>query len=263
MSGDGGLPDEMSWPLRVPRRHRTPRPLDDDTVSRMLDGRLAPADAPPGFARVAEVLADASAPARADELRGRRVAAAGFRAGTAQPTSPRRPPMPRTLPARAVAIIAAGFIFGGVAAALTNDDTKESEAPETTTTVVSVVEGEDAPAATGEAQGPDATGAPKFGLCTAYFAGQGGEQGEKLDSTAFQALAAAAAASPGETDEARIEAFCADVLDDDASGNSASANAGGSNGTNGSNGESHDGDNDTADDASDGKSSGQSSEHRP
>jgi len=54
-------------------------------------------------------------------------------------------------------------------------------------------------------QGPDATGPAKSGLCTAYASGQGGTNGNKFDSTAFQALATAAGGT------ANIGAFCADV----------------------------------------------------
>ena len=42
------------------------------------------------------------------------------------------------------------------------------------------------------AVGPDASGAAKKGLCRAWFAGQGDEHGKRADSTAFQALVAAA-----------------------------------------------------------------------
>jgi hypothetical protein len=42
------------------------------------------------------------------------------------------------------------------------------------------------------ATGPDASGAARHGLCRAWVAGQGDEHGKRADSTAFQALAAAA-----------------------------------------------------------------------
>jgi hypothetical protein len=42
------------------------------------------------------------------------------------------------------------------------------------------------------ATGPDASGAARHGLCQAWLAGQGDEHGKRADSTAFQALAAAA-----------------------------------------------------------------------
>jgi len=42
------------------------------------------------------------------------------------------------------------------------------------------------------ATGPDASGPARHGLCQAWLAGQGDEHGKRMDSTAFQALAAAA-----------------------------------------------------------------------
>jgi hypothetical protein len=42
------------------------------------------------------------------------------------------------------------------------------------------------------ATGPDLSGAARHGLCQAWLAGQGDEHGKRADSTAFQALAAAA-----------------------------------------------------------------------
>ena len=52
------------------------------------------------------------------------------------------------------------------------------------------------------ATGPDASGAARHGLCQAWLAGQGDEQGKRADSTAFQALAAAA----GGADQ--VSAYC-------------------------------------------------------
>ena len=52
------------------------------------------------------------------------------------------------------------------------------------------------------AAGPDASGAARHGLCQAWLAGQGDEHGKRADSTAFQALAAAAGAAD------QIPAYC-------------------------------------------------------
>jgi hypothetical protein len=54
-------------------------------------------------------------------------------------------------------------------------------------------------------QGPDASGPAKFGLCNAYSSGQGGTDGEKLDSVAFHALTTAAGGA------GNIAAYCADA----------------------------------------------------
>jgi hypothetical protein len=52
------------------------------------------------------------------------------------------------------------------------------------------------------ATGPDASGAARRGLCRAWLAGQGDEHGKRSDSTAFQALAAAAGGAD------RVPAYC-------------------------------------------------------
>ena len=52
--------------------------------------------------------------------------------------------------------------------------------------------------------GPDVTGPAKFGLCTAFAAGQGGTDGGKNDAVAFRNLRAAA-----ETVGQSVEDFCA------------------------------------------------------
>lgn len=57
----------------------------------------------------------------------------------------------------------------------------------------------------GNGQGPDATAAAKFGLCTAYFAGQATTNGDKARATAFRALAAAAGGAD------KIAEFCKDA----------------------------------------------------
>jgi hypothetical protein len=56
--------------------------------------------------------------------------------------------------------------------------------------------------------GPDASGAAKHGLCQAWSAGQGDDHGQRADSPAFQALAAAA----GGADQ--VAAYCEAELSD-------------------------------------------------
>jgi hypothetical protein len=62
--------------------------------------------------------------------------------------------------------------------------------------------------------GPDATGPAKDGLCQAWQSGQGGDNGGRRDSTAFQALAKAAGGAD------KVDAFCqtADTSDPAANG---------------------------------------------
>jgi hypothetical protein len=158
-----------------------------------------------------------------------------------------------------LALVATGVLFGGAAAALSTSSTPEDES---TVTVTEAPEPDAEASANGNAEGPDVTGAPKFGLCTAYFAGQGRENGDKSQSSAFQALTAAAESSPGATDEERVAAFCADVLDDDTPGTSGDHRADGDdNSSNG--GGNAGGGNEIADDASNGNAGGKASEHKP
>jgi len=62
------------------------------------------------------------------------------------------------------------------------------------------------------AQGPDVNGPAKYGLCTAYFAGQGGEHGRRNSAPPFAALEAAAEeAYEGDSDdpiEDKVRDFC-------------------------------------------------------
>jgi hypothetical protein len=55
-------------------------------------------------------------------------------------------------------------------------------------------------------QGPDANGPAKFGLCKAYFSGNGGENGKRNDAPPFRNLAEAA-----EANDQTIEEFCANA----------------------------------------------------
>jgi hypothetical protein len=79
-----------------------------------------------------------------------------------------------------------------------------------------LIRGSDAAAATkssapgkpsDHAAGPDTSGAARHGLCQAWSAGRGDENGKRVDSTAFQALAAAA----GGADQ--IAAYCQEESD--------------------------------------------------
>jgi hypothetical protein len=65
------------------------------------------------------------------------------------------------------------------------------------------------------AAGPDATGAARAGLCRAWQAGQGADNGSRMDAVAFQALVEAAGGAD------HIAAYCQDVT----AGSSADARA--------------------------------------
>jgi hypothetical protein len=203
-----------------------PLALDDETVERLLTGELSPAQAPPGYAEVAALLAATAAPPTPDELAGQAAALAELRAAT----RPRqavvgfrraaRPPRRRRVGLLAVALVGA-LAMGGVAAAATGNvpaplrdaarsvlgsvDGAEPAAPPTRPGVqpapgstpgsagaTSGPQGPRPTAAAGHGPGSTAGTAPGLdneGLCKAYLAGQGAEQGAKLDATAFQALA--------------------------------------------------------------------------
>jgi hypothetical protein len=211
----------------------TAPPLDQDTADRLLAVRLDPADAPPGYAALARLLAAATAPPRPDELAGERAAMAEFVAMTrcCPPTRlSRRAGMPaRRFSAKAIAVaLTAVLTIGGVAAAATGllpesgrraaDEVPTSTTPDSAADVQrDGAAGRDASGAAGDgrggatggaaggrqaATGPDASGAARDGLCRAWLAGQGSEEGRRQDSPAFRALAKAAGGA------AKVPAYC-------------------------------------------------------
>jgi hypothetical protein len=217
MSVPNALAGEMRRLLASLRS--TAPPLDQDTADRLLAVRLDPADAPPGYAALARLLAAATAPPRPDELAGEQAAVAEFVAMTrfCPPTRlSRRAGMPaRRFSARAIAVVLAAVLtIGGVAAAATGllpeSGRRAADEVPTSTTRDSAADvqrdgaaGRDASGAAGDgrggatggaatggrqaATGPDAAGAARDGLCRAWLAGQGSE-GRREDSPAFRAL---------------------------------------------------------------------------
>jgi len=207
-----------------------PPVADQDILERLLEGRLDPASAPPGYGRLARLLAAATAPAAPQELAGERLAMASFAAAMRShpPTlSPRRTAVPRkvlTMKAAAAALVAA-LSLGGVAAAasgLLPDQASPvaDQAPATTgadaathglgqAAAANLGGSANAGSAAGQdrasAVGPDVTGAARAGLCRAWQAGQGADHGRRMDSVAFQALVEAA----GGADQ--VAAYCQDV----------------------------------------------------
>jgi hypothetical protein len=222
MNHDDALPFEM-------RQHLGPKgppTLDDETADRLLAGRLDPADAPPGYAAVAKLVAAATAPAATDELARGPQAVARF-AATARTGFPSRasitrragvPRRPRSVKA-AVAVLAAVLSIGGVAAAAgvfpapaqpAADHRPDNPGRGTTATTggsgatptTAADKASNRERGNGTATGPDATGPAKDGLCRAWQAGQGGQHGKRDDSPAFRALAAAAGGADN------IAAYC-------------------------------------------------------
>jgi hypothetical protein len=206
-----------------------PPAADQDTLERLLDGRLDAGSAPPGYGGLASLLAAAVAPAGPQELAGEQLAMASFAAEMRSnpPTLvPRRTAVPRkvfSMKAAAAALVAV-LSVGGVAAAATGllpgqASPVADQAPATTGTdaaarglgkAAGASMGGTAQAASTDGQGrasavgPDATAAARAGLCRAWQAGQAADHGRRMDSVAFQALVDAAGGADN------IAAYCQD-----------------------------------------------------
>jgi hypothetical protein len=207
-----------------------PPVADQDTLERLLDGRLDPGSAPPGHDGLARLLAAAAAPAGPEELAGEQLAMAIFAAEMrSHPPilSPRRTAVARkafTMKAAAAALVAV-LSLGGIAAAATGllpgQASPVAEQAAATTAADAAAQGlgkaaaanvggtAQAGAADGqgreEAVGPDATAAARAGLCQAWQSGQGNDQGRRMDAAAFQALVDAAGGADS------IAGYCQDV----------------------------------------------------
>ena len=95
MSGDGALGADMHRLLGF--LEAGPPGADQDTLERLLDGRLDAASAPPGYGGLARLLVATSAPAAPEELAGERQALATFAAvmrSHPPPSPPGGPPCP-------------------------------------------------------------------------------------------------------------------------------------------------------------------------
>jgi hypothetical protein len=206
-------------------------PADQDILERLLEGRLDPASAPPGYGGLVRVLAAATAPAAPEELAGEQLAMATFEAVMRSHPPilvPRRSAVPSkvfTMKAAAAALVAV-LSIGGIAAAASGllpgqASPAADRAPATTGADAARHRLGDAAAAnTGgsaragatdgqgreSAVGPDATGAARAGLCRAWQAGKGADHGRRVDSVAFRALVDAAGGAD------KVAAYCEDVL---------------------------------------------------
>jgi hypothetical protein len=203
-----------------------PLALDDDTAERLLAGDLDPADAPPGYAEVAVVLAAATAEPDPDELTGAAAAVAELAAVTrpgAAAARPARGPGRRRRTGLAVAVVVGALSMGGVAAAATGHLPEPIREAARDVLIRAGVATADPPAVQGrdaaeagaaggagpEDQGAQPTGTTDHGgrrsrtaapagtgtnngLCRAYLAGKGSRRGRNPDVAAFRALAAAA-----------------------------------------------------------------------
>jgi hypothetical protein len=236
MSDDDALEPDMHRPLGP--LAPTPPADDQDLLEQLLDSRLDPASAPPGYGGLARLLAAVAAPATPQELPGEQRALASFAAEMRShpPTlAPRRTAVPRkllTIKAAAAALVAV-LSLGGVAAAaggLLPDQASPVADQATATTGADAAAhglgkaaaanlggaahaGSTAGQGRASAAGPDASGTARVGLCRAWQAGQGADHGQRADAVAFQALAQAAGGADN------IAAYCEDV----AAGGSADA----------------------------------------
>ncbi len=191
--------------------HRPRRP-DRDTAERLLRG--APHGRRGGQDPLAELLAAAAAPARADELRGEQAIMAAFRAAHLRPAPQQRSrPMIKTALAKLLTLKAAAVLAataaGGVALAASTGTLPN---PLSSTPSVSASAGAEA-AATGKPtadpshKGPQGSPSPSMvGLCHAFTAGAGSSSGKNLDSPAFQALITTAGGKD------KVDAYCTNLL---------------------------------------------------
>jgi hypothetical protein len=193
-------------------RYRHRLALDEGTAERLLTGRLDPADAPPGYGRVAAVLAAVSAPPDVEELADQAAVVAVFAAAArSHPPhllTPRRSRvLTKLLTVKAAAAVLGVLVSGGVAAAATgNLPAPAQQAAHALLGGAGVPAPAEATVTTrAHPVGPDAAGPAAQGLCRAWSAGQGGQDGKKLDAPAFAALAKAAGGSD------QIAGFCAKV----------------------------------------------------
>jgi hypothetical protein len=219
MNDDDALPFEMRQRLGPPG---LPPSVDDETADRLVAGRLDAADAPPGYAAVARLVAAATAPATTEELADEPAAVARF-AATARSGSrtrasiTRRAGVPRRLLTvkAAAAVLVAALSIGGIAAAAgvfpgpalpaaDHGRGRQGGGPATpgSNDAASTTTAAGKPERGGTATGPDASGPAKDGLCRAWRSGQGEEHGSREDSTAFRVLAAAAGGAD------KIAAYC-------------------------------------------------------
>ena len=225
MDADDASSADMRRPFSDP--DADPLALDEETVERLLSGELPPAQAPPEYAGVAALLAATVAAPTQEELAGQAAALAELRAVTrARAAHGRRASTPRRRRrvGLAAVVVVGALATGGVAGAATGHipgPVREvarsilvtvggaepaaptpgpSPAPLTRPTGSGGPDpGEQASSTTGRTgrgpvtTGPGSAASPALeGLCQAFLAGNGAEEGKKLDATAFEALARAA-----------------------------------------------------------------------
>jgi hypothetical protein len=228
MSDHDALGADMHRPLGP--LEAAPPTANQEILGRLLDGRLDPGSAPPGYDGLVRLLAAATAPAAPAELADEQRTIATFAAVMrSHPLTlvPRRTAVARkvfTMKAAAAALVAV-LSIGGIAAAasglLPDQASPVADQAAATTGADAAAHGLGQAAVAnlgGTAQagstdgqgrasavGPDAAAAARAGLCRAWQAGQGADHGHRADSVAFQALVKAAGGAD------KVAGYCEDV----------------------------------------------------
>ncbi len=248
--------DDVTGEMRV-------LPLDAATADALLEGRIGPDDAPPGYREVASAVRSARSGASVAELAGEEqvVAAMVVAAAGSLRTSPlspmRRRPMIAKLMSAKVAAVATGFVLvgGGVAAAATGSlpsgvqhsvadaaahvgvsiPGKGSGAHQATTS--GTTGSTNATTGSANAVGPKSGGPETYGLCTAYAASHRSSTSTSGSTAASQTTTTSgstntsvafanllkAATGKGES----VSAYCSGVVPGKAHGAGSNASPGG------------------------------------
>ena len=227
---------DMRRPLTDP--DADPPDLDEETVERLLTGDPPPSEVPPGYARVAALLAATTAEPTPEELARHsevlaelRAVTRPRRAGAHTPRVARSPRRRRWAALAAVALVGA-LVTGGVAVAAAG--TFPAQVRNVARSILGTAGGDlgpatptrpdpqaapevSSPASAGTAAGPKGplptgsnvpgfspkgAGPDREGLCKAYLASRDKAYGKKMDAAAFKRLADAAGG------ESRIPAYC-------------------------------------------------------
>jgi hypothetical protein len=206
MSDDDALEPDMHPLLGFPES--APPVADQDTLERLLESRLNPTSAPPGYGGLARLLAAATLPAAPEERASEQRALAEFTAvmRSTPPTLVHRriavPTKVFTMKAAAAALVAA-LSVGGIAAAATGHLPGQASSVADQATVTSGAH------AAGQGMGAAASleldAAAQAGLCRALQADQAADHGSPADTPAFQALAAAAGGA------GNVAGYCEDI----------------------------------------------------
>jgi len=236
MDADDASSAEMRRRLTDP--DADPLALDEETVERLLTGQLSPAQAPPGYAQVAALLAATTAEPAPEELAGQSRVLAELRAVTrtrraaVHARRATRPPRRRWAGLAAVALVGALVTGGAAMAASGNLPVRDAARsilgtvggdPEPATPTqpgpqpsaasgpasASTTAGPKGPLAAGSTapgSGPKAAGpvseTEKKRLCKAFLASQDKENGKKMEAAAFERLTEAAGG------QSKIPAYC-------------------------------------------------------